>query len=104
MKYEEIEWHEVPGNPGAILLGDDDFMMPVYCEGGEKTEWGVYYDSSSDVRQYGYEKYTAILSDKPLPIRAYKDKIRSEVLGYYAAKKEWSRIMVKPGKILFCQL
>lgn len=49
---EENQWYEVPGNPGMILIGNDDLKIPVYCEPGEKTVWGLTTEWKECVREF----------------------------------------------------
>ena len=98
----EIEWHEVPGNPGGVLIGKDDFYIPVYCEPGEKTEWAVipYWPEFCRLKN-GYKLYTNLYGTE-MVIREDPENINSQIIGNFSiANYDCVEIHVKKEQIAF---
>ncbi len=97
---EENQWYEVPGNPGMILIGNDDLKIPVYCEPGEKTEWRLITTWNEYIREFTNTEIYCYLYRNEKELKVYYQDSNEEFeipeREYYGYKK--TRLLVYVGK------
>ncbi len=101
---EENQWYEVPGNPGMILIGNDDLKIPVYCEPGEKTEWCLITTWKEYAREFNDKKIYCSFHRNEKELKVYYQDSNEEFeipeREYYGYKMTQTLVFVEKGVIV----
>ncbi len=104
---EGNQWYEVPGNPGMILIGNDDLKIPVYCEPGEKTVWRMI-TTWNEVREFTNKKIYCYLYRNEKELKVYYQDSNEEfeipVREYDGRKITHYTVLVGKGIIAICNV